>query len=238
MPKPSPSLSVVLLMFNEQDSILPVLEEHAAFLDQALDDWEIIVVDDGSTDAGAKIASGYAVDRERVRVIGHGANKGMGAGISTGIRHATKDYFVVNAADGQIPAAEIAKLLPLLEGADIALSTYAVPRESRFRELLSRALRVYLRQVSQIGFELQGLYLFPTAAAKELAPLIRAQTFFFSFELIQRGIERGLTAASTAILVQPRASGSSKVVGARRILAVAGDALGYGIAKRCGTDGG
>lgn len=237
MSKPPPSLSVVLLMFNEQDSILPVLDEHVAFLDRALDDWEVIVVDDGSTDAGARIASGYALDHERVRVVSHGANKGMGAGMSTGIRHATKDYLVVNAADGQIPAEEIAKLLPLLEGADIALSTYAVPRESRLRELLSRALRVYLRQVSHIGFELQGLYLFPMAAARELEPLIRARTFFFSFELIQRAIERGLSTATTAILVQPRTSGSSKVVGARRILSVAGDAMGYGIAKRCGTDG-
>ena len=237
MPSSPPSLSVVLLMFNEQDSIVPVLDEHVAFLEQALDDWEIIVVDDGSTDSSADIASGYALDDDRVRVVSHGANKGMGAGLATGIHQATKDYFVMNAADGQIPAAEIGKLLPLLADADIALSTYAVPRETRARGLLSRGFRLYLNAVSDVGFELQGLYLFPTAAAVEIEPLIRAKTFFFSFELIQRGIERGLTTASAEILVQPRASGSSKVVGVRRILAVAGDALSYGIAKRCGTQG-
>ena len=225
-------------MFNEQDSILPVLDEHVAFLEQTLDDWEIIVVDDGSTDASADIASGYALDHDRVRVVSHGANKGMGAGIATGIHHATKDYFVMNAADGQIPAAEIGKLLPLLDDADIALSTYAVPRETRVRGLLSRGFRIYLSRVSHIRFELQGLYLYPAAEAKRIEPLIRARTFFFSFELIQRGIESGLTTATAEIIVQPRGTGSSKVVNVRRILAVAGDALSYGIAKRCGTTGG
>jgi len=238
MPRSSPSLSVALLMFNEQESILSVLDEHVRFLEQTLDDWEIVVVDDGSTDAGAAVASGYALEQDRVRVVSHGANKGMGAGLATGIHQATKDYFVMNAADGQIPAAEIGKLLPLLEGADIALSTYGVPRESAARTLLSRSFRAYLRRVSDIRFELQGLYLFPTAAAKQIEPLIRARTFFFSFELIQRGIERGLTTATTEILVQPRSAGSSKVANVRRILSVAGDALSYGIAKRCGTAGG
>jgi glycosyltransferase involved in cell wall biosynthesis len=237
MQPPQPSLTVVLLMFNEQDSILSALAEHVTFLEQNLDDWEVIVVDDGSTDAGADIASGFALERDRIRVVSHGVNRGMGAGIATGIRQATKDYFVMNAADGQIPADEIGKLLPLLDGADIALSTYAVPRESRVRGLLSRGFRFYLARVSDIRFELQGLYLFPTAAAREIEPLIRAQTFFFSFELIQRGIERGLTTAATDILVQPRAAGSSKIANVRRIFEVASDALGYGIAKRCGTTG-
>jgi glycosyltransferase involved in cell wall biosynthesis len=232
-----PSLTVVLLMFNERESILRVLAEHVEFLEQTLDNWEIIVVDDGSTDGSADLARGFAAVHERVSVCSHGANKGMGAGMSTGIRRATRDHIVFNAADGQIPAAEIGKLLPLLDRADVVLSTYAVPRESLARILLSRGLRGYLRWVGDIRFELQGLYLFPTVTARELEPLIRARTFFFSFELIQRGIERGLSTATTAILVQPRASGSSKVANPRRILSVAGDALSFGIAKRVGIAG-
>jgi dolichyl-phosphate beta-glucosyltransferase len=229
MPAASPSLTVVLLMFDEAPTAGAVLDEHVAFLEGAGLDWEIVVVDDGSTDRGPEIAAGRAAREPRIRLVRHGRNLGMGAGLGSGIRAATKSHFVMNAMDGQVPAAEIGALLPLLEGADIALSTYAGRRRSRgaWRTLLSRGLRAYLRTVAGIRFELDGLYVFPCAAARELAPHIRANTFFYSFELVQRGLAAGLTAATTEISVRPRAAGRSKVARPGRIARVARDALAY-----------
>ncbi len=228
----TPSLSIALLMFNEEENIAAALDETLEFCRGALDDWEIIVVDDGSTDRSASIVEEYIEKEPRIRLVRHPTNRGMGAGIRTGIENAEKETFIFNAADGQIAMAEIGKLLPLLDGADIVLSTYANRRETFFRELLSRSFRVYLRLVADIGFELQGLYLYPTQIAKENASHIDANTFFFSFELIQRGIERGLVTATTQITCRPRDFGTSKVANPKRIVRVGKEALHYGMGKR------
>ena len=228
-----PSLTVVLLAYNEAANVADAIGEHARFLEGALDDWEIVVVDDGSTDETADRAAHRAGADPRIRVERHERNCGMGAGIATGIRAATKSHFVMNAADGQIAAAEIGALLGGLDEADIVLTTYADRRRERGwgRDALSRGLRRYLSLVAHIRFELEGLYLFPVDAAKRLEPKIHSSTFFYSFELVQRGIELGLTTTSREIRVRPRAAGRSKVLRLGRIGRVARDALAYRVSR-------
>jgi glycosyltransferase involved in cell wall biosynthesis len=232
--KAKPSLTLAILAFNEETNVGFAIREAIEFLSGALDDWEIIVIDDGSTDGTAAIASAAATNEPRIRVVSHACNRGMGAGIASAIRAATKAWFVFNAADGQIAMAEIAKLFPLLDRADIVLSIYENGRETAARAALSRAFRVYLRLVAGVRFELEGLYLYPTAAAKELAPRIDAETFFFSFALVALGLERGLRAATTGIRCAPRRAGASKVVRPRKIAAVAVEAARFGVARRLG----
>ena len=229
-------LSIAILAFNEEQNIATTLDETIAFCKEALLDWEIIVVDDGSRDSTAAIADEYAQKEQRVKVVRHSTNLGMGAGIRTGIESAQKSHFVYNAADGQVAAREIGKTLALLDVADIALSVYENRRETVTRELLSFGLRLYMRLLDGIKFRHEGLLIFPTKEAKEIVPLIRANTFFFCFELVQRGLERGLTAATTQVVCSPRASGASKVTNPRRILRVAKDALDYGLRKRFSPD--
>jgi glycosyltransferase involved in cell wall biosynthesis len=233
MPPPPRSLTVVLLMFDEEPTAAAVLDEHVAFLEGAGLDWEIVVIDDGSRDRGPALVAERAAGDPRIRLVRHGRNLGMGAGLGSGIRAATKSHFVMNAMDGQIPAAEIDALLPLLDRADIALSVYAERRRSRgvLRDLLSRGLRAYLGAVAGIRFELEGLYVFPTATARELEPGIRSNTFFYSFELVQRAVERGLTLAVTAIRVRPRVAGRSKVANPARVARVAREALAFRISR-------
>jgi len=230
--KAKPSLTLAILAYNEEPNVDHAIREAIEFLSKAIDDWEIIVVDDGSTDGTGAIADAAAAQEPRIRVVSHGRNRGMGAGIASAIRAATKAWFVFNAADGQVAMSEVGRLLPLLDRADIALSTYENGRETAARALLSRAFRVYLRLVAGIRFELEGLYLYPTTAAKELAPRIDAETFFFSFALVALGLERGLRAATTSIRCAPRRAGASKVLRPRRIAAVAAEAARFGVARR------
>lgn len=222
-----PGLSIIFLMFNEEGSIAAVLDEAISFADRTLPDCELLVIDDGSTDRSAAIVEGFAAREPRIRLIRHERNGGMGAGMRTGIQHASKPYFIFNAADGQVPCDEIGKMLPLLSAGGIVLSTYIRRADTLSRIVMSRAFRLFLFLAANIRFELEGLYLYPTDLARELLPRITSSSFVFSFELIQRAVERGRPVATTRIRCLPRMAGHSKVTGTRRILFVAGEVLAY-----------
>jgi len=228
----APSLSVILLMYNEAPAIVATLIETLEFLNSCAVDFEILVVDDGSIDDGPRLARQFAAGHPDIRVISHQKNLGMGAGMTTGIANARMEYLVFNAVDGQIPACEIGRMLPLLKDADIVLSTWEDGRESLFRDALSRAFRIYLRLVARIDVKLEGLYLFPVGAAKRLSPGIEAHTFFFSFALIQQAKEEGLTVATTRIRCLARRAGKSKTLRISTIAGVAREVLRYRLKRK------
>lgn len=109
-------LSIVVPVRNEQDSILPLLAEiHAALA--AGGEFEVIYVDDGSTDATpARLAE--AMKRyPRLRVLAHLASCGQSAALMTGFRAARGEWIATLDGDGQNDPADIPKLLAARDGA-------------------------------------------------------------------------------------------------------------------------
>lgn len=223
-----PSLSLIYLCLNEQEALPRALDEALAFCRSALPDWEILVVDDGSTDRSADIVREYTSREPRVRLLQHPRNLGMGAGLKTGITASQKDYFCMLAADGQIPAAELAKMLPLLDEAPIVLSTYGNRPNNAIRTLISRSFRLFMRATIGIDFALEGTYLFPVRLAREVIGLqvIASNTFFFSFELIIRAKRLGYRTADSVIASLPRLDGGeSRVANIKQIKKVAAEVI-------------
>ena len=106
--------------------VIPAMNEAAAIRDvvttlRASACWrEVIVVDDGSTDAtGAEATAGGA------RVIRHPYNKGNGAAVKTGIRHASGDFVLIVDADGQHPPEDAARLAAALGEYDLVVGARA-----------------------------------------------------------------------------------------------------------------
>lgn len=230
------SLSLILLAYNEQDSLDHVLDDVVSYAEERVHDWEILIVDDGSSDATGDIARARSQSEPRIRVVTHPVNRGMGAGMASGIAAADKHYLVFLPADGQTPVRAIDRMLPLTDRADIVVTTYENGRDSLVRTALSAGLRGYMQVTAGIDFQLEGLYLYPVHAAKQFAPAIRANTFFFSFELIDRGLASGLTLAHTTMTCLPRQTGNSKVANLRRIVRVGREVARYAIRKRTGLD--
>ena len=91
----SPSVSVLMSVYNGQAFLAEAIE---SILNQTFGDFEFLIIDDGSTDATAKILSTYASRDERLRVLRH-ENKGRAASLNIGINLATGDYIVRMDAD-------------------------------------------------------------------------------------------------------------------------------------------
>jgi dolichol-phosphate mannosyltransferase len=101
--------TVVLPAYNEEDSIGPLLEEIRSVI-ETLPVREVILVDDGSSDATARRAIAAWEADSRLRVIRHGRRQGQSRALLTGIRAATQDLIVTLDADGQNDPADLATL--------------------------------------------------------------------------------------------------------------------------------
>jgi len=109
---PPDGISCIIPVFNESPSIEATVRGAAAALDQAGRTWEIIVVDDGSTDASLEAAGGSGV---QFRSIRHERNLGYGAAIKSGIRRAAHPWILIIDADGTYPTEEIGGLIAALD---------------------------------------------------------------------------------------------------------------------------
>ena len=110
-----PKVSIIIPAYNEAEIIGSVVEGVRSV---AASDWEILVVDDGSSDGTSEAVSGSGV-----RLVRHPYNKGNGAAVKTGLREARGEVVCLMDADGQHDPREIPKLLAALQTYDLAIGT-------------------------------------------------------------------------------------------------------------------
>ena len=211
---------VFIPAWNEADNLPAVLEE----LRGELPDVEVLVVDDGSTDATAELARAAGAE-----VLSFGENRGLRAAIAAGYGYAAEQgYELVGRidADGQHPAAELRRLLERVEsgGADAAVGSrfvagdgYAAYRykPSRERAVGTAVLRrlMKLRMKRQLADATSGLYAVNGKAAKVLSrPYTSGAP---EVEGLIRLAEAGLRVDEVPVNMRERTGGESKLAGRR-----------------------
>ena len=122
------SITIFFPCYNEEHNIERVTREALDVAGRLFDDYEIIIVNDGSRDNTGAIADRLAKENPFVRVIHHEHNKGYGAALRTGFENATKELVFYTDGDGQFKIEEITKLLPLIDKYDI-ISGYRIRRQ-------------------------------------------------------------------------------------------------------------
>ncbi|MBP6820321.1 MAG: glycosyltransferase family 2 protein [Acidobacteria bacterium] len=134
--KRRPSISVFFPAYNDEGSIAAMVYKALSLLPQFADDYEVIVVNDGSSDGTAATLDELARQNSHVRVIHHPRNRGYGGALRTGFLSATKDLVFYTDGDGQYDVNELAKLVPLMtEGVDV-VNGYKIKRSDAKRRVV------------------------------------------------------------------------------------------------------
>ena len=126
-----PSLSVVLPAHNEEATVEHAVEEVAAVLQELGINYEIILVNDGSTDRTGETARTLAERIGGFRLVEHFPNRHYGGALKAGFAAATKDMIAFYPADKQFVFGDIGLLLTKLDEADI-VSGYRADRRDNF----------------------------------------------------------------------------------------------------------
>jgi dolichyl-phosphate beta-glucosyltransferase len=187
----TPRWSVIIPAFNEAQRLPPFLDKVVSYFEGRDEPYEVIVVDDGSTDGTAE-----AVDERRlpaVQVLRLPANAGKGAAVRTGMLAARGAYRVFADADGATPIEELKRLEPiLLAGADVVIGSRVLAdpgvsvttrphRVAAGRMFNWLVARVGLRDIadSQCGFKA-----FTAPAATRLFEALSTRGFGFDVEIL------------------------------------------------------
>jgi dolichyl-phosphate beta-glucosyltransferase len=157
-------VSVVFPAYNEEKRIGETLWLYGKYLDAQVYDYELIVVDDGSTDNTAGMVRAMFPD---VRVIQYGANRGKGCAVRTGMMAAQGAFRLFSDADGSTPVEEIEKAwVRFAMGADIVIGSRSLPdsdvqkRQRVLRESMGRTFNLFVKSLlghtfidTQCGFK-------------------------------------------------------------------------------------
>ena len=146
-PAAAPEISVVVPAFNEVESLPVLLAELRAALAGCGRSWEVVVVDDGSTDGSAELVRAEAAADARIRPVLLAANSGQSAALAAGFAHMRGRIIVTLDADLQNDPADLPRMLAALEGADLVSGIRARRRDSALRLLSSRIANSFRRKV-------------------------------------------------------------------------------------------
>ncbi len=194
-----PKISFFFPACNEEETV----EELAIRADKVLrditSDYEVIIVDDGSTDRTAEIADRLAEENRRIRVVHHPQNRGYGSALRSGFAASKLDLVFYTDGDLQFDVAELPKLIPLIEDADI-VSAYKIRRmDSWERKIVSWVYNTSLRLFFDLpyrdvncGFKLYRREIFDRIELKSTRGLIDAEVLLKArkagFRIVQTGV--------------------------------------------------
>ncbi len=209
--RPKPAISAVLPAYNEQACLRDVTESLHEALATLCDRFEIIIVDDGSTDSTGQLADALAGRLAEVRVIHHRPNRGYGAALRSGFTSAQMPLVFYMDADGQFDPSEIRLLADGIGEADIVTGYRADRRDPWMRKVFSWGFKTFIGLV--FGVRVRdcdcAFKLYRRKVFNEVT--IASEAFFVDAEVLAKANVLGYRVDEVPVTHRPRAGGESTV---------------------------
>ncbi len=202
-------ISVFFPCHNECDNIRPLLDSATDVLKGIGLDYELIIVDDGSTDGTGAIADELADKSDRVSVVHHPVNRGYGGALQSGFKAATRELVFYTDGDGQFDISELSGLLPLIDDYDI-VTCYRLFRSDKlirklnawaWGKLVCFVFNLKLRDID-CAFKLYKREIFDNIRLSSEGALIDA-------EILARAKRAGYSMVQKGVKHLPRIAGQS-----------------------------
>ncbi len=193
-------ISCVIPAYNEERRLGATIARVSEYFRAGDREYEIIVVDDGSRDATARLTTELAHLHPHCRLISLGRNMGKGAAVRHGVAGSRGDLVLFTDADLSTPIEEVESLeKAILNGSDIAVGSRALPgsrievHQPRLRELMGKTYNLLIRATLMSGIhDTQcGFKLFRGTVARELFALAMIDDFGFDVEILYLAGLRG-----------------------------------------------
>lgn len=211
-------VSIFVPAYNEVANLEGAIHDIVGAARAALEDYEILLVDDGSTDGTGPLADRLAQELPKVRVVHQSRNLGIAAGYVRALDEAKLDYFSFLPADGEISPDSIKNIFAAVGTADIVVPYHQNPRA---RPLHRRFLTWASSTLVNMFFGLrlryfQGPCIYPTALARALPKT--SGGFYFLTQMLVHAARAGHTYVHVGLIHQERRHGRSKAVSLGNIL--------------------
>lgn len=218
---PPPDLSVILPAYNEEACIEAVVREAAGVLRGLGRTFELLVVDDGSTDATADRLRALAADLPELRALRLADHAGQSAALGTGFREARGAVFVTMDADGQNDPADIPALVARLDACDMCCGVRVRRQDAWSRRIGSRLANAVRNRVLRESIRDTGCTLKAIRAewARRLPMQFRGMQRFLPALMVMEGAR----IEQMSVTHRPRAAGASKYTNWSRLAETLGD---------------
>lgn len=221
------SISVVVPCLNEEERIVPSMQRMLDYFSGLDKDWEVVVVDDGSTDRTREAVTDAAGGDARVRVLRFEVNHGKGWAFRQGFRESSGDLVLLCDADLSGPIEQLGTLIEDFDDVDLAVGSRAVEGaiiavpQGGGRQVAGKIFRALVRclRLSSVRDTQCGFKLLRRSTTTEVVEEVEAMGFAFDVELLMRAETVGLRVSERGI-TWSHVEGSKLGVGAGGLRAV------------------
>ena len=213
-------------VYNDEATVREVTMRSLSMLHRCADEYEVIIVDDGSPDNSGKIADDLANEfPNEVRVIHHSQNRGYGAALKSGIGAARYDWICMVDGDNEYDILDLEKMLKLRNYYLLIVAFRYKKLYSTKRIFISFIYNMILRWMFRMPFRdiSTGIRAFHRSILEGIE--ITSDSPFFGAELVIKSMLRGYPVGEIGIQTFPRSFGRSSAVSMRNILLTIGDML-------------